>query len=348
MTPFSYKCCFRNILSACAALAALAAFPGQAMAQQDAAAFEPFRAVEMKLARIGYRLTTANVALCDRLQPATGIQLHTLDQFDSGDRDAAKAYFGFASEVAIEGIVEGSPAEAAGLLPNDSILSIGPVVIADTQGEPGTTDRLVAVQLALADLPPDQPIAVKVMRNGEVIETVIHPVPACRSRFEIRFADDMDASADGTMVQVSSRFLEEYPESWLPPVVAHEFAHNVLHHRERLEERGVAWGMLSGFGGSVKYFRQSEIQADILSLSLLRNAGYDPAVSIAYWKSFGPKYAGGILRARTHPNWRDRVATMEHELARMETVSDLPEIPPILASRDRPLDGNWRAILIRH
>ncbi|AQR76046.1 hypothetical protein BXU08_19510 [Sphingomonas sp. LM7] len=320
----------------------------RAEANQSAEVFEAVRKADLDLALIGWRLAVANAPLCDRLEPGIGFQLHTLDQFDQASRDAARAHFQFATPVGIEGVLPGSPAEQAGLRADDSLVRVGSVDIAAIQGKSGTTQRLVAAQLAIAGLPQGQPIEVQAIRAGSPVTLTIRPVPACRTRFELRLAQNYSASADGTMVQVSSKFLEAYTGEQVAAAVAHEFSHNILRHRERLEARGVDFGMLSGFGANVKYFRETEIRADLLSVYLLANAGYSPGASIAFWRSFGPSKAGGIFRSRSHPHWRDRVATLEAEIAKLETLPARPVIPSWLAERDQPLTGDWQSLLIRN
>ncbi|RYG85616.1 MAG: hypothetical protein EON58_22785 [Alphaproteobacteria bacterium] len=169
----------------------------------------------------------------------------------------------------------------------------------------------------------------------------------CKSRFELRIGSDWAASADGAMVQIGSRFIDEYPEDQVAAVMAHELAHNVLRHRIRLEARGVSFGMLSGFGGNVKYFRQTELQADILAAYLLANADYAPHAAIAFWRRFGPSKAGGLFRSRSHPAWRDRITTIQAEIAKIEASPKRPAIPAIIAERETPLDGEWERRLIR-
>ncbi|WP_448663722.1 M48 family metalloprotease [Sphingomonas sp. CJ20] len=322
--------------------------PAVAVPAEDSASarvFEEIRAADMQLAMVGWRLASANVGLCDRLEAGTGLQIHTLDQFDTGDREAARAHFHFATPTAIEGVIPGSPADRAGLRADDSLVRFGPVDIAALPGEPGTTKRLVATQLALAALPAGAPVTVEILRGGAPVQVTVTPVAACKSRFELLLGRGYNASADGTMVQIGARFLD-YPADQLAAVVAHEFSHNILHHRDRLEARGVNWGLLSGLGANVKYFRQTEIQADLLSLYLLTNAGYDPRGATAFWNQFGPSKAGGFLRSRSHPHWRDRVRTMEAEIARIAANPARPAMPALLADRDKPLDGDWQSILI--
>lgn len=303
------------------------------------------RDADMQLATIGYRLATANAALCDRLEPATGLQLHTLDQYPAAMQPELRRVFGFASTVGVEGVVAGSPAEAAGIRANDSLtrLAAEAVPAQRPEGEPNTR-RLVALHAMLADLPPAAPIAVEGLRAGEALQASIRPVPACRTRFELREANDFDAQADGTMVQLSTRFLAEYSDEEVAAVVAHEFAHNILRHRARLEARGVSWGLLSGFGRNLKYFRQTEIEADLLSVYLLANAGYDPRAAVRFWEKFGPRSPAGIFRSRSHPPWRERVGTLEREAAKA-AAGTRPVVPALLQARDRPLDGEWQALV---
>jgi hypothetical protein len=316
-------------------------------AEPDAAMLEAVRAADLRVATIGFRLASANAAACDRLEPGLGLQLHSLDQFDAADRGAANVHFGFRSPVAVEGVVAGGPAAAAGLRADDSLVAVGPVQVAALPGRAGTTDRLVAAQLAIAALPPDQPLPVTVLRAEGPVTVTVRPVPACRSRFELVIGKGWVSSADGTMVRIGSPFLERYDDAAIAAVLAHELSHNLLRHRQRLSERGVDWGMLSGLGGNVKYFRQTELQADLLSVWLLANAGWPPEAAPDFWRRFGPDRAGGPFRSRTHPAWRDRVATLEAEIARMRALPPGPRLAPILQERERPLDGDWQALLVR-
>lgn len=337
----------RRLRAGWAILFALLLLPAAAARADDAMLFEAVRAADLRVAGIGWRLATANARLCDRVEPGTGLLLHTLDQFDSNARESARAHFGFATPAAVEGIVPGSPAERAGLKADDSLVRLGNVRIDALPGKSGTTDRLVAAQLAIAALPAEAPIEIDAIRAGAPIHVTLLPVLACKSRFELALAGGFGASADGTMVQIGAGFLDDYPDDQLAAVIAHEFSHNILHHRDRLEARGVDYGLLAGFGANVKYFRQTEVQADLLSVYLLANAGYPMQASIAFWKHFGPSKAGGILRSRSHPAWRDRVATLEAEIAKAETLSARPIVPALIAERDKPLDGDWQSILVR-
>lgn len=327
-------------------LAALVGFVVAAPASADDAMFEAIRGADAVLARIGYRLATANASLCDRLEPGLGLLLHTPDQYARELREEAVRHFRFDGPVGVEDVIPGSPAVSAGVRVDDGLFGIGPARFAPADpAAQASTAALIRAYQQVAALPPDEPLEIRGRRSGQDYVRIATPVPACRTRFELVIRPDFTADADGEMVQISSRFFEKYPQDVVAAAVAHELAHNILHHRKRLEEKGVSYGLASGFGRNVRYFRQTELEADILSVSLLANAGYDPHVAVRFWQAFGPSHAGGGLRSRSHPAWRDRLATIERAITELGT--ERPNRSAILRTRDQSLDGNWQALLVK-
>jgi len=321
-----------------------AALPASAQADE---ALERVRAGDMRVASIGYRLSVGAAAICDRKEPGLGIQLHTLAQYPPESRDRVRAHFGFSGNVAVEGVVPGSPAERAGVKQDDGIVAIEGVTIpADLPGE-ASNAGFIALYESLAALPPDQPIEMTVVRAGERLRLRIQPVPACRTRYELELDDGFDARADGAFVQITSRYLNETPLELLPALLAHELSHNILRHRERLEAAGAGFGLLSGFGSNVGLFRQTEIQADILAVHLLARAGYDPGIAARFRREIGPKQLVGMIRSRSHPPLKDRIALAEAEAARIAAAGGNAPLPPFYAARNEPLDGNWKPLLPR-
>jgi hypothetical protein len=328
----------------------LAALSPPAMGQHGgyAPTFEALRAADVRLQRIGERLATANAALCRTTQPALGIALHTPDQYLGEAKAAAVAHFGFVTPVGVAGVVAGGPAARAGLRPDDAIAEIGGTDVGTLPAEKADTPetaRLAAVDRFLAARRPTAAIDLVLRRGDARVPVRLTPLAACRARFEQRAADDVEASADGILVQISSRLLEELDDDGVAVLLAHELAHNVLEHRRRLDEAGVRRGLLSGFGRNVGLFRQTEVEADILAVHLLARAGYDPAIAPRFWREFGPRHASG-LRLRTHPAWRDRVATMDAELPNVRAAISAGRAPDLIETRGKPLDGNWQALLV--
>lgn len=317
-----------------------------AMSTPDKQFFIAMRTADLDLATIGYRLVTANVALCDRRAPAFGLVLHTQSQYSPDARAAVNSFFDFEGPVGVEAVVPASPAVVADVHVDDTILAIGQLhFISEDSEAPASTATLADIDARLATLAIDHPIAIEGRRHGDIYTRSIMPLPACRSRFELKVGPGFPASADGDLVQIGSKFLEDYPEDMVAAVVAHELAHNILHHREKLAARGVSFGVLAGFGRNVRYVRQAELEADQLSIALLANAGYDPEAAMRFWRIFGPRQAGGALRSRTHPAWQDRVIVLtraleEFHLGRMGSQA-------VRLIRDRPLNGDWQVFLRR-
>lgn len=308
---------------------------------------EAIRSADLRLATIGYRLSVAAAPLCDRLEPGTGLQLHSLAQYGGASRSAMRAHFGFAGPVAIEAIVAHSPAERAGLRQDDTIVSIGGVVAPVEVPDAPSTAELAGLHSRVADLPSGKSLEISVIRFGTPLTVQVTTVPACRTRYELRIADRFDARATGEMVQISSKYLEAIDADLLPAVVAHELAHNILRHRDRLVDRGADFGLASGFGRNVGLFRQTEIQADILSVHLLARAGYSPELAARFWSEVGPKLMAGMIRSRSHPAIADRIATVEAEAARIGNQGDAAPLPAFYHRRTDPLDGKWQPLLVR-
>ncbi len=321
------------------AIVALAvAVPVQA--QDSAATFDALRAVDGRMAAIAYRLTTANAALCTDLAPTPGWAIHGLGQYDEGTRDQARRSFGFEAPVAVEAVVPGSPAAAAGVRQNDSIVSVGGTRLDGAVPARGSNSagRDAAVD-AIAARPASRPLDVQLLRDGRTRNVRIAPSPGCRSAFEVLLGPKMTASADGRIVQIGVRFFERYSDDEVAVVVAHELSHNILHHARRLDAAGVKRGLLAEVGRNGRLFRLTEDQADLLGMHLLRNAGYDPQVAVRFWREHGGDVDGGLFRSRTHPSSSARAKAIETEIARIPAGAGRPYVPPLVAEANRPLDA---------
>lgn len=308
---------------------------------------EALRAADMRIAAIGYRLSTSAATLCDRLEPGTGIQLHTLAQYAPGSRDEVRAHFGMTGTAAVEGVVAGSPADQAGIQADDTIVRIGAITPPDALPPDASVATLESLYRQISALPPSEPIDVAVRRNGRELRFTILPQPACRTRYELRIADMFDARANGELIQITSKYLEDIDPALFPAVVAHELAHNILRHRDRLVAAGASFGLASGFGRNVGLFRQTEIEADILSVHILARAGFPPSLAARFWREAGPRLMQGQIRNRSHPALKDRIATVEAEAARFAAGGGHTALPAFYDARGTPLTGAWQSLLIR-
>lgn len=316
----------------------LAAAPVRDQAPEPAF-FEALRGADLRLATIAYRLTTANVALCDQTQPQIGMPIHALTQYGPAARPAAAAAFGFAATIGVEAVVPGGPAARAGVRANDSIVAIDGVAQAglppaDAPEDATSRDRAEAM---IAQAPAGRPLRLEVLRQGRRLPIVVHPVAGCRSRFEILLGAGLDASADGSVVQIGERFFEGYSDAEIAVVVSHELAHNILRHRARLDAAKINRGLLAELGRNGRLIRETENDADRLGIYLLANAGYDPMSAPAFWRNKGGTIDGGLFRSRTHASSKARADLLEGLAREIEASSVRPIIPPIVATRSVPL-----------
>lgn len=314
-----------------ALLASTPAPPPQAVAPGF---HESLRAADGRLAAIGHRLAVANAALCDRLQPATGVVVHASAQYGAGGRDAARRAFGFTTPVAIEAVVPEAPADRAGVRPDDGLVTINGAHV-DGGGE-GTADRDRALDLLEGGGPSD-PVTLT-LRRGHVARTVtMTPTPACRARFELLLGRGAFAGSDGRVVHLGERFFERYADEEIAVIAAHELAHIILRHPERLTAAKVDRGLLREVGRNGRIHRRTEREADELGVHLLANAGYDPLSAARFWRERGGEIDSGVFRARTHPSSKSRADAIE-AVARSIAGQAKPTRPALLATRDAPLD----------
>ena len=320
---------------------ALAAPASAAPERLDPRFFEQLRVADARLATAAHRLVTANVALCAERQPAPGLVLHAIDQYPPTERDAARAAFGFDRPVAVELVVSDGPADRAGVRPNDSVRAVNgravPSVGSDVPATSATRDAALAL---LADQPADAPVTLALVRAGVTREAEVPASPGCRAAFEVLLGPGMVAKSDGRIVQIGARVLEKFDDVALAVVVAHELAHLILRHRARLETAGVRWGLLSEFGRNRRLFRRTEDDADLLSVALLYNAGFDPASAPAFWRAHGDEVSGGfggVFRARTHGSPGVRARALDAAVATIPMGAARPYVPAVLATRDQPL-----------
>ncbi len=300
----------------------------------DAASLEALRAIDLRLATIAHRLVTANAPLCQDQAPATGMVVHAINQYDRDTQPAARQVFGFSAPIAVEGVVPGSPAAAAGVSADDGLLSIGPRALTASTAPPSSVDRDLALSLLEGAA---SPVRVTVTRGGgEARDIAINAPAGCRSRFEVLLGPAMTAQADGKVVQIGVRFFERYRDDEVAVIVAHELAHNILRHRVRLEAAGVKGGLLGEIGRNASLGQAAELEADQLGVVLLYNAGYDSASAARFWQQRGGDIDGGLFRSRTHPATKRRVAAIDTAAASL-TEQQRPVIPPILARRDQPM-----------
>jgi hypothetical protein len=297
----------RGLIAVAALLAApiSAVSPGRA---QPASAIELLMAQDLRLATVGERLLQANAALCRNTMPMAGMILHSSDQYRDGL--AGTAFTNGA--LAVAAVVPGSPA-AQVLMPGDGLTAIGTARVSEMEPDQGLLRN--SAFAALAALPAERPLRLTIVRAGEERVIEFDAVPGCRALIELGADNALSARSDGKIIQVNYGIAAAATDQELAVVFAHEMAHLVLEHRRRLEQAGVAKGVFGELGSNQRRNREAEVEADRMTVHLLANAGYDPRIAPAFWRStLGRRAGGGLLRSRIYPSPESRAQLIEREI----------------------------------
>lgn len=285
-----------------------------AAVQHGSANFSPeveaLLAQDRRVASVADRLITANATLCRQTMPVTGFVLQSRDQYPA---PAPAALFAN-GDVAMALVMPGSAAALAGLQPGDAITRVGDSALPARDPADDAPQRDAVFDLIAAAAPVATTITFR--RDGKEQTITLQPPAGCRVLVEQRVDRSAGARSNGRVVQVNSGLALQVDDNGLAVVLAHELAHSVLEHRRRLEGLGVAKGFFGEFGRNQQLNRQMEVEADRLSVHLLANAGWDPALAPAFWRTeVGRKVGGGLLRSSTYPSAEGRATLLEQEIA---------------------------------
>lgn len=255
---------------------------------------------ETRLAAAAYRLTTASAGWCPQTAPQPGWILGDLRRFEPQDRPAAAQAYGASDGPFVAAVAPGSPADRAGLTSGTRIAAINGVAVPTYSDEP--TIRIDAIIVTLNAL---DPAAAWTVTDADGRVHRIAPAPGCASAFRVELGG-AQAAANGMLVRVTLDLAQSVADDEeLAAVVAHELAHNILRHRDRL-----------GSNRSAARIRQTEFEADRLSVWLMAGAGYDPAAAIRFWN----RHKRPLIRDASHPPRSERIAAIEAEMAAMQTA----------------------------
>ncbi|MEP0390485.1 MAG: hypothetical protein ABJ205_08865 [Erythrobacter sp.] len=273
-------------------------------------AIENYQRYDQLLQNVGWRLARANSEFCDRVIPATGLQLQDMASY--GAPEIARRALGLSGDFAVQTAATGSPADLSGNFPsNREVIRINAVNLNEWENQGPFDWQRLARAHDLIDASAQGYEAIEVgFKDNHV--SVITSVPVCATRFEL-MGEGKKAVADGSRVVIGIEFPAfQYEEDEFAALVAHELAHNLLSH--------TAW--LDRNKRKRRNVRMTEREADRLIPWLLANAGYDPRAGRRFFEKWGPKGDGGLFRNRSHDGWDERAEFVEAEIPRIEALMD--------------------------
>lgn len=295
------------------------------------------RALDQRVATIGHRLAVANLDLCPQRMNLSGFAVHDLSQYGADFRAAAIAAFGLDSGPGVLALVPRGPAEQGGLRLDDILLSVdGRGLAPAAPSQSRTFDRMAEILDLLEAAFADGWAEIDVRRGGARLSLRVPSEPGCATRFQLIPSRRLNAQADGRYVQITTAIADYVADDGeLAAVIAHEFAHNILGHRVRLDQARVSRGFFGNFGRNATRIRETEAEADRFSVYLLDRAGYDPQAAVRFWERFGRRGLN-FLGSPTHPNWQRRIEMMQTEIAAIRAARAQGRVPdpPLVAPAD--------------
>ncbi|MGV8930434.1 MAG: M48 family metalloprotease [Brevundimonas sp.] len=285
--------------------------------------------LDQRVARVGYRLSAANAALCPAVRNSAGWLVHAASQYSPELRPYAEARFGLDGDLpGLLAVPEGSPAALAGLRQGDVILRANDVAMirgndrraAAFEGLEANIQRL---DLALADGSVD----LVVRRDGQNQTIRVNPQRACGYDVQLDPSDELNARANGKRLFITTAMAGfAGTDDELAIVLGHELAHHVLGHHDwhEAEARGRQTQTVPALDGGPG---GAERQADRVGLYLVARAGFDSAIAPAFWRRFGAY------------NWRVRYPQWGHASAeaRARALEDVQAEISALQTAGRPL-----------
>lgn len=304
---------------------------------ERAALLQELRHDDERVATVAFRIAITNGELCTDKAPLTGLVLSSLLQYRPGLRTAAAEALGLSSEPTIEAIVPGSPASISGLRVGDVILAINGTLLNPAHGASDAPVTYQGVERALAQLGAALDrggVTLTVRRSRAEALVELRSVSGCAYDAQVLPSKEMNASADGRHVFIATGLVRyAVTDDDLAVVLAHEYAHNILHHHTQLDRHGFARKILGPVGSTPGSLRTAEKEADYVGLYLLARAGYAITAAPRFWRRFAADYGDAWYVRWSHPGSLERAASLE--AARREIQEKItagqplaPRMPP--------------------
>jgi len=303
---------------------------------------------QRRLVSVAWPLLKAAAPLCgDAVAARSGIVVANRATL-AADYWEAASVLGFTDTVQVTGVALGSAAERAGLRLGDRILAINGQSMSFGSGAPADFAKRLART--------DARVAITT-RHDSVIHTVYVPRDTvCDYDLVALPGDTLNAFADGRRVFVYARMLEfAASDDELATVVAHEIAHNAMHHIDAKKTNalvGALFGAVLDIAaarggvntrgeytrqfaalGSMVFSQDFEREADYVGMYILAAAGRPLGASANLWRRMAQQNPSAITFGYTHPTTAERFVRLDQ--AQQEIEGKLATAQPLrLAMKD--------------
>lgn len=266
---------------------------------------------EERLTRVSYRLSVASAGRCAHPEMLTGMTLHDIAAYSHRERKAIEGELHLGMGFGVRLIVPDSVAANAGLKAGDTIVRVNGKEL----GTFGTSlirrsasyARTAEFELLLDTELRRGPAQLVVIRGGSLVTIALQAAQGCGGKPVFYYDGGVNAWADGTYVAVTSKMIDfAQTDEELAFVIAHEMAHNILRHGEKLKGRSM---LLASLGVGSKKIKGAEIEADILGTKILASAGYSTNGALALLNRSRPMQAMSL--SLTHPSISKRMSLVQ-------------------------------------
>lgn len=271
-------------------------------------------AQELRVATIGLRLATANAGECAAPQPLTGMLLHDIASYAPAERERAARVFELTSGFGVRAIVQGGPADIAGIRAGDEIVALDQQDLAsfapDLIGSAASAARSESFSAKLTAALAAGPATLTLLRSQRQVTLTLRGVSGCGGKFSVTPDRSLAAWSDGDYVAITSNMITlASDDGELAFVLAHEMAHNMLRHAQLAQRQSA---LLANLGVGAGKIRASERAADALGVQIIMRAGFAPAAAESVLRKLdGARKIGGSF---THPGLANRIATIRSAL----------------------------------
>jgi predicted Zn-dependent protease len=247
----------------------------------------------------------------------------------TGEMKKAAEESGVTDQFIVDSVVQGSPADKAGIQVGDRIVRVGGAAPADLQlGTPGFDEMTKVFNEGTG-----KPLPIFVRRRGELLELTSTPVQACDYPVLVQNNSVLNAFADGSKIVIFSGMMKfASTDEELALVVGHELAHNIRDHISSKRTNafiGIALDavvqVLTGYNpnlfsqiGAHANSPEFEAEADYVGLYIIARAGFAIDAAPGFWRRMAVENPDGISHSTTHPATNDRFVALQAAIAEID------------------------------
>ena len=296
--------------------------------KQRQVAYRTLRERHNRLNDVSWRVKAGNADLCDKTTYSAGVWFSSLERTPRQYKQIARTEYGIGEYLTAIHVVDGSPADEAGL-------KKGHYITAWYGENLGTGKKAEKALLNLNKNRDGSSEIVTVLDGGRQHSINIRPVPVCDYPVVMIEGPQRNAFADGKRVVITTGMLGFlHSDEELALIIGHELAHNTMNHMEAaLGNRligatigaligaavGVDMAQLGADIGEIAFSEEFEAEADYVGVYYAARAGFDISNAAAIWRRMATENPEAIdIQDSTHPSTSKRFLSVERAVEEFE------------------------------